>query len=231
MDGLLGTMSQWSDWLINLLPKSWNDHAIRLAIMICCVATIALCCISVISSTVALWPLRWINKIKATSKLAGFEIAVGSDTNRGGYNQTIIYVLCKLRWQIGHTVVFENLEVLGEEAFQKIIPHLCDLNLRINAHGNAWKLWDISPFRRPIRFLYIYRNDLVQLKGDKPFFDEEVCILPNLTATCVNYSALLCTVYFSLKIEQSLHPEPVSYSLERVIKLILIHNIVACLNI
>lgn len=153
--GLLSTMTLWSDWLINLLPITFNEHAVRLAVLISSIVIIALYCLSTIKSTIALWPFRWINKIKASSKLTELEIAVGNNNNRTEYNQTIIYVLCRLRWQIGHTVVFENLEALGDEAFPKIIAHLCGLNKRVNDHGNAWKLWDISPLKRPIRFLYI----------------------------------------------------------------------------
>lgn len=186
--GVLGTMGQWSAWLENLLPISWNKYAVLLVIMSCCWITIALCGLCFINTLVAFWPVKWINRFRATIlKGTEVEVSTGNTVNGNNYNQTTIYIMCRLKWQIGHTVVFDNLELLGEEAFQKIIPHLCGLNSRVNSHGGAWKLWDIYPFRIPIRFLYIYRNDLVQLKRDMHYFDKEFYILPNVTVDNVFY--------------------------------------------
>lgn len=187
MGWLLSTMNQWSDLFVGVFPETLNEQTIQLCINICCVATFIMCCISIINSAVALWPLRWINKVKAASKTSTVEFTLGTDTNQSEYTQIIIYALCKMRWQIAHTVVFENLETLGEEDFQKAISHLCSLNHKINEHGNTWKLWDISIYRRPIRFFYIYRDDLVQLKTDKPLFEKEYRMLPNVTVDNVFY--------------------------------------------
>lgn len=186
--GVLGTMGQWSDWLENLLPNSWNKYAVLLAIMSCCWITIALCCLCLINALVAFWPVKWINRFRVTIlKSAEVEASTGNTLNGNNYNQTTIYIMCRLRWQIGHTIVFDNLELLGEEAFQRIIPHLCGLNGRVNSHCGAWKLWNVYPFRIPIRFLYIYRNDLVQLKRDMHYFDKVFYISPNVTVDNVFY--------------------------------------------
>lgn len=187
MRKLLYTKDQWIDCIIYFLPKTWESQAIDLAIRACCVMIMIACCISIIKSVVALWPPRWITKIKATAKVSKLEVSLDADINRSEYCQNIIYALYKMRWQIGHTVVFENLEAVGEEVFPKIVSHLCSLNKRINEYGKSWKLWDITPFRRPIRFFYIYRDDLVQLKMNKPFFDKTFRILPNVTVDNVFY--------------------------------------------
>lgn len=187
MGSLLYTRNQWIDYLIYFLPETWGFQAIYLTIMVCCVAVMIVCVNSIIKSAVALWPPRWITNIKATSKIAELEVALGADINRNEYCKDIIYELYKMRWQIGHTVVFENLEVLGEEVFPRIILHLFGLNKKVNEYVKTWKLWDITPFRRPIRFIYIYRDDLVQLKMKKPIFDKTYRILPDVTVDNVFY--------------------------------------------
>lgn len=53
--------------------------------------------------------------------------------------------------------------------------------------GGIWKLWSIRPFRIPIRFIYTYRNDVVQLKRGMYYFDKDLHIPPNVTVNNVFY--------------------------------------------
>lgn len=172
--------------LVNYLPETWNTQVISLVIDICCAITIIACFVSIIKSVVAFWPLRWL-KIKMTLKTTPLEVSIDDNICQTEDWKHIIYVLKKMRWKIGHTVVFTDLDALDEEAFSKTITHLSSLNRITNEHVKAWKLWEMAVIRRPIRFIYVYRNDLVQLGVDTPLFDDIFYIIPTVTTDNVFY--------------------------------------------
>ena len=180
------TKNQWVDYLVNYLPETWNTQGISLVIDICCAITIIVCLISIIKSVVAFWPLRWL-KIKMTLGTTPVEVSIDDNTCQTGDWNHIVYVLKKMRWKIGNTVVFTDLDALDEETFSKTITHLRALNRITNEHVKAWKLWEIAVIRRPIRFIYVYRNDLVQLGVDTPLFDDIFYIMPTVTTDNVFY--------------------------------------------
>lgn len=138
---------QWSILLENLLPVSWNIYVVILTIICCCWIIIVLCALSLINTYVAFSPVKRFNGFKVTiAKKMNIEIPVEGTINRNDYNQTTIYIMWRLRWQIGHTVVFDNLEQLGEGAFQKIVLHLCELNDSVNCHGGYLETMEYTPF-------------------------------------------------------------------------------------
>ena len=183
----LSKIEQWIDPLINILQIdlflrtyqiSWGIEEIKVILSLFCALIILLCWIIIINSLVKHWSSKYNSKLSANSRFIGVEASLESTPKRQDCNQTIIYLLYKMRWQIGHTVVFENLEEFGEESFCSMISHLCDLNERINKHSTTWKFWNVARLKRPIRFLYIYRNDVIQLKRDKFIFDDTILIAP-----------------------------------------------------
>ena len=181
MGVMLHTKDQWIDYVIYYLP-AWEPQGINLFIIISGIIIILWRFNSLVKWIVAFWPLVRLN-IKVALKRVPAEVSIiDGGVSRYKTRNSIIYVLKRMRWRIGHTVVFENLDTLGEEVFPRVISHLRALNKDTNSHVKAWKFWDIAPFRRPIRFIYIYRNDVIQLGVDTPLFDDSIEIPPAVTA-------------------------------------------------
>ena len=179
--------NQIIDDITKYLPDSWDLKIFNLVFSVICIGLIVLSCLRLIKIAIAFWPLNRL-KIKFVSKNSEIDFAV-DDNNIGStaYQNKIIYALTVMRWEIGHTVVFENMEALGEEAFLITISHLCALNRKINENLTAWKLWNVARIKSPIRFIYIFRDDIVQPGLDKPSYDDMFYILPSLTANNAFY--------------------------------------------
>ena len=180
-------INQIIDDITKYLPDSWDLKIFNLVFSVICIGLIVLSCLRLIKIAIAFWPLNRL-KIKFVSKNSEIDFAV-DDNNIGStaYQNKIIYALTVMRWEIGHTVVFENMEALGEEAFLITISHLCALNRKINENLTAWKLWNVARIKSPIRFIYIFRDDIVQPGLDKPSYDDMFYILPSLTANNAFY--------------------------------------------
>ena len=179
---ILYSKDQLVGFICQYLPETWKSTDIGLAVGIVCVAIIVVSCLSLIRSAIAFWPFKWL-KIKVAPKTPPVELSVEDNKTGAVENKNkTIYALKRLRWKIGHTVVFDNMDVLGEEVFLKLITHLCAFNRKTNEHITSWRLWKITPLKRPIRFIYTFRDDLVQFGLDKPLFDDVIYIPPTITA-------------------------------------------------
>lgn len=191
---LLYSQEQWIDIfisatninkLVRRIDANWGNSESKLILWALLLLIIFVCCIIIVISAYNLWHSIPFSKIKATAKPPSLEVDRVSGTEYEEHNQVIIQerneqaivqALCQMRWQIGHIAVFENLEQFGKEAFLPMAVHLCNLNGKINNHSNTWRFWDISRFKRPVRFLYTYCDEIGMGMDDKVPFDKEIYI-------------------------------------------------------
>ena len=183
---LLHTKEHWQIPLINILQadslvqyinKSWGSEEIGTIFNIFCFFIMIVCGVNLINTAAEYLMPKFISRLKFTTKLGEVEFERQSSGGCNACNQMIIQDLYKIRGRIGYTVVFENLEKLGK-AFIPITEYLCHLNKELNEQSTTWKFWNIVHLVRPIRFIYIYRDDMVQPIIGNKIFDKVISIPP-----------------------------------------------------
>lgn len=99
-----------------------------------------------------------------------------------GNTWELIYALKQMKWKIRHTVVIEDMELISPDECLDIFRKLKNLNKQLNDNLQRHRFYDLRFIRkRPIRFIYCYRNVFgKQFMGDK-FFDKIIHMPERLT--------------------------------------------------
>lgn len=169
-------------WILILTFDQWNTivaseyrNSVKAVLYI---ITIVWSCIAASIILIKKWNQYEIKKIKFSQNNVDAEIERKNKLSLDAYLYEVIYALKSMRWKIGHTVVIEDMELLGDDECLKLFGKLKMLNKSLNNNLLSFHFLNMTGIFRPIRFLYLYRDNISErIKSDK-FFQETIPV-PN----------------------------------------------------
>lgn len=157
----------WVNWLLGYMLK-WNDD-IEVMLYILVIAGIA---------TVIWHSFQWFwAKGRNSSfgiKTSNVEWSVGNaecGDFLDQYTQELVYCLANVGREIDYTVVFEDMDRLEENIAIPIFMRLREINHILNARMNR---------NTYIRFVYVIKDEMVELLDYSKFFDFIIPVVPTL---------------------------------------------------
>lgn len=169
-------------WVLILNYEKWNIlrfiEKMSYAKDIMYILAIMFSCVDAIMVGFKIWNRFEMKSVKIGKNNFGTELGQREKLSLDDYLYEVIYVLKVMRWKIGHTVVIEDMGLLDDDECLRLFSKLKMLNKNLNNNILTYRFFNITGIARPIRFLYVFRNNISEKVYENKFFQETI-VVPN----------------------------------------------------